>query len=997
MKLALLSIAILVLMPLAAQAAPPPAGNPDLSPKGLVAQPRAGPAAPAPARGEVENLVLELVINGIQMEDFVDGARQDGKLYLPLHELSSLLDFPITIDADKKTAQGWFIRTENTFTLSPDRAQVRGSGFDVPKDGVLSIGGDLYIDSKLLSQWFPLDFAFDEKLMTLGIHSREALPFQEKALREKSHTALEQQKAGAPNAGAPAYKQVELPYAGLQVPFIDLTASPSYDSKSRQASAAYTAIAAGDIGYMTTRVYAAGDPLGSKALSDLRLSAGRQSYDGTLLGPAKATYFLMGDINSASLGQVAATGPGRGFFVTNRKLDRADKFDVTSFVGDSKPGWEVELYRNGTLIDFQTVDINGRYQFIDVPILFGTNVFRLSFYGPQGQTDEITKTINADSSLIEKGQYTYNFSVDQKSRTLFGVADDKSQPSGLRSVGEVEYGVTKYLTVAAGGAHTVLQDGSQHSYGTAGLRASLFGVLGSLDNAYDETDNGHSSSLTLFGNFLSTDLHFQQVYADKFISETTANIDDPVHLQTVLGANRQLNLAFLKDISAGLTLTRTAYESGRQEEQAVSQLSRAFMGINFTNTLTYGHDNLALNNVTGIAALRGFYKKILLGGQLNYDVRPRPELNNLNLTATWLVRPDINSDTALTHDFLGGKDTQLSETVTFDMKKYKFSLTGRAGTDGDLFAGVTVNTGFGPLPGTRNWLFSSQGLTQSGIVIVRPFIDSNYNQKRDPGEEIPTDATFKIGSQMVKMDKDGAAMASNLPTNDIVMVHLDQTQGKDPFLSGSSYEYRVVPREGKPVVIDYPLFEVSQVDGTVHPPPGINAGSLKVDLVSADGQTVGSTHTAFDGYYLLQGIAPGNYKIRVGADDLASRHLRQTAAGDLEVTKADFYIKDITLEKDKSAVPGTAAPAMPAVPVTPVTPTQTGRGVEKKPLPKREETQRVTSSPLMYQPRVESCRVYRRGFESRQRIAGGMPPAKLLRRFSPRIPGASANPESCAA
>ena len=929
MKFTILSIVILVLMPLAAQAATPVAGNPDLSPLGIVAQPRAGPAAQAvpPAQGEVETLVLELVINGIQMEDFVDGARQDGKLYLPLHELSNLLDFPITVDAGKKTAQGWFIRTENTFTLSPDRAQIRGSGFGVPKDGVLSIGGDLYIDSKLLSQWFPLDFAFDDRQMTLGIHSREALPFQEKALREKAHTALEQQKAGAPGAGAAAYKQVELPYAGLQVPFIDLTASPSYDSKSRQATAGYTAIAAGDIGYMTTRVYAAGDPLGAKKLSDLRLSAGRQSYDGTLLGPAKATYFLMGDINSASLGQVAATGPGRGFFLTNRKLDRADKFDVTSFIGDSKPGWEVELYRNGTLINFQTVDINGRYQFVDVPILFGTNVFKLSFYGPQGQTDEITKTINADSSLIEKGQYTYNFSVDQKSRTLFGIADDKAQPSGLRSVGEVEYGVTKYLTAAVGGARTVLQDGSQHDYGTAGVRASLFGVLGSLDNAYDETDGGYSSRLTLFGNFLSTDLHFQQTYASKFVSETAADLVNHVHLQTVLGANKQLNLGFLKDINTGLTLTRTTFESGRQEELAVSQLSRAFMGINFTNTLTYDHDNLGLNNLTGIAALRGFYKKILLGGQLNYDVRPKPQLNNLNFTGTWLVRPDINSDTALTHNFLGAKDTQLSETVTFDMKKYKFSLTGRASTTGDIFAGVTVNTGFGPLPGTKKWLFSSAGLTQSGIVIVRAFVDSNYNQKRDPGEEIPTDATFRIGSQTVKMDKDGTAMVANLPTNDVVMVRLDQTQGKDPFLSSSSYEYRVVPREGKPVVIDYPLFEVSQVDGTVHTPAGMNAGSLKVDLVGADGQVVGSTHTAFDGYYLLQGLAPGNYKIQVSADDLASRHLKQTAGGDLEVTKADFYIKDITLEKDDGSASGTAAPAMPAVPVAPVTPTQPGRGV----------------------------------------------------------------------
>ncbi len=927
-RLSVLCIAVLLALPFPARAddaakakevapvvaVPPAAATP--APDSTTPPARAGPAGDDAAKNqddELESLVLQLVINNIQMEDFVDGGRKNGHLYLALGELAQLLDFDIKVDPAKKTAEGWFLHPENTLKLSETHAEVKGRSIDLPKDSVISTGDALLIDAKLLSDWMPLDFNFDDKNMVLSIHSREPLPMQEKAAREKLHTALEQQKA-LKVPGQAAYKQVELPYAAVGAPFVDVTAGASFDSKSHSRDENYTVLAAGDLGYLTTRLYASGDPTNGKLLGDLRISAGRQSYEPDLLGPLKATYFIGGDITSASLGQVASTSPGRGFLMTNRELNRSDKFDVTNFIGDAKPGWEVELYRNGTLIDFQTVDVTGRYKFMDIPILFGTNNFRLAFYGPQGQIEEVTKTINAASSLLEPHQFSYNVSLDQKDRTIFGIADSGSEPTGLRSVNEFEYGVTKYITVAGGAAHTILTDGSQHSYGTAEVRASALGVLGSLDNAYDTTNRGHSTQLSLFGDFKGTDLHFTQKVAHDFLAEGVADLTNPIQTQTIIGANREVDFAIFKGLNLGVTLTRNGYQSGRREDLAQTQVSYSFLGLSLTNTTNWDRDNSGLDNLNGTLALRGFWHKVLLGGQLTYDIRPLTELNQLNLTANWPLRDNIVSDTQVTQEFTGAKDTTLQETLTFDMKKYKLSLTGRAGTNHDIFAGLTVTTGFGKLPGGKKWLFSSQGLTGAGIVVVQAFMDNNYNQKRDPGEPAVADATFRIGGREVKTDKDGMAMVTNLPTNDISTVKMDTAQGKDPFMAGASYEYHVIPREGKPVVLDYPVFEVSQLDGTVHGPAGASVGGLEVDLVNTEGQKVGSTHTAFDGYYLIQNISPGAFKLVVAADDLAAHNLKQAEVRDLEVNKADFYTRDMQLE---------SADAAAAVPVPPATPDAT--------------------------------------------------------------------------
>jgi hypothetical protein len=851
------------------------------SPSAATAQPQAKPDAGKKQGGP---LVLQLDIDHIAMQEFIDGLEQDGKVYLPLGQLASLLDFSITVDAKAGTAEGWFIREENRFSLAAAKAEIRGKTVTIPPGGILHIDQDLFIDSALLQQWFPLDMSVDRYSMTLHLVAREALPFEKKILRE-------QQKQPAKDV---TWKALDYPYSAVSLPFTNVTFGPSYQSRGNQGQAGYSILSAGDMGYMTSRLYAAGN-LGDQVVSDLRFSMGRDDYGRNLLGPLKASSFSMGDVDSASLSQVTQTSTGRGFALTNRDLDRPDKFDVTSFTGNSTPGWQVELYRNGTLLDSQVVGQNGRYEFRDVPILFGNNAFRLAFFGPQGQVDEIVKNINAESSLLDAGEFTYNVSADQEAGTLLGISNDSTPgSSGIRSVGELEYGASRWLTLTAGSAHTVIND-TEHSYAATGLRTSLAGVLASLDDAYDTGNGGHSANLAMFANYFGTDLHFRQKAARDFFSEEDGTVNNvPVTLLTDIGLDRQSDIPVLGQIDAGLDAMRKGYATGRMENLWISRFSKPVYGINFTNSLQYDSDNLGLQQLAGTAAIRGFYDHMLLGGQADYNIRPDAGINDLKLDAIYPIRTGISGNSGILVNIPGHKSLELDNTVTFDMSKYKLSFSANCDTDRNFFAGISLNFSFGKIPGTGKWLFSSQNMAETGTVVARPYLESNYNQQRDPDESAPPGVSLKIGSQTLKADDDGMAIAGNLPVNQPVGISLNQEKQDNPFWTTATDEYRVVPRPGVPIVLDYPLFETSQVDGAVHVPSGSSA-ALKIELVNSEEQVVGSTHTAFDGYYLLQGVMPGAYTIRVAKESLDQHRLKQPEERRLVIRKADFYTRDIAL------------------------------------------------------------------------------------------------------
>jgi hypothetical protein len=182
------------------------------------------------------------------------------------------------------------------------------------------------------------------------------------------------------------------------------------------------------------------------------------------------------------------------------------------------------------LLDAQVVGSDGRYEFLDVEIFFGNNVFRIVSYGPQGQVQEEVKTFRIDSSMLAKGQLHYETSVDEKSRTLFGVDEEgRSLNHGNtpRFASNLEYGLLGNTTLNMGVVRTPLSDGRVHHYQKSGVRNSFGNIFTNLDFVNDWDTGGWASELTIHTAIKGVNVKFEQQNVSNFFSEIISNSLDP--------------------------------------------------------------------------------------------------------------------------------------------------------------------------------------------------------------------------------------------------------------------------------------------------------------------------------------------------------------------------------------------------------------------------------------------------------------------------------------
>ena len=277
----------------------------------------------------------------------------------------------------------------------------------------------------------------------LKIIPREPLPFQLRKKREerikmvKSRQLLDRD-----------YPQFNIAYDKWDYPMIDQSMNLGMFRDANNETTGYftyTTYATADLLNMESVWYLQGND--QEIVDEARLTLGKRDPTGNLAAPLDATEYLFGYFNEPTLNLITLPlEPLPGALISSFPLTRQIQFDSQNFRGDLPPGWQVELYHNNSLIDFQATPINGLYQFDNVPLLFGNNYFRLVFYGPQGQQREETSTYYLDDSLVQPGKHYYRALVSEDS------------VSGYRMIAQYEKSLNRSITLAANVASIPLAD-----------------------------------------------------------------------------------------------------------------------------------------------------------------------------------------------------------------------------------------------------------------------------------------------------------------------------------------------------------------------------------------------------------------------------------------------------------------------------------------------------------------------------------------------------------
>ncbi|MGH6650370.1 MAG: carboxypeptidase regulatory-like domain-containing protein [Sphingopyxis sp.] len=818
---------------------------------------------------EDDSWLFDLRSGQYRLGDGVRGYQTPGGVCVDLADMVLALDLPIRVDKKLRRATGWVFDERRSLTIDRDAGEVRlGSrSYSIGAAAIRDTAAGWCVDVKSLATWFELPLVPDLSNAVLRIDSKEKLPFQLAAERRARGAGLGPQQS----FDLASLPQATRPYQAWATPSVDVVASAGFVNDKRGGSyvqARYEVFAAGEVLGQSFDARLSSDNEGVP--DSLRMRLYRTDPQGKLLGPLRATHYAAGDVSLLSTGIVAGSAPGRGAVLTNRPIERPDAFDKTDFRGDLPAGWDAELYRNGQLLAFTSPNGDGRYEFLDVPLQYGSNRFEIVLYGPQGQIRREIKQLQVGIDSIPPQQTYYWAGFAQENADLISFGDRRQTfRRGWRGTIGLERGLDTRTSIA-GYAHSLMIENVRRNYGEVALRRSIGPTLLEVSGAYADDNSGalRASWLAAFGEtYVRADAlrGFGGFVSDRFINNINGlyqvSVDQSVKLgRTVLPLH--------------LDLRQVDRTSGVQSLEASARASASFRALTFTGQLDWARTKVPIgpdppDNLSATLLANARIGRVRLRGEARFALSGAAADSRATVIAEWAGagqsgggdgewRAELGYDKGLDRARAG-----LGYTRRFN--KLQLTGFGEVASDGSVAASLSLAFSFGPKPQGRGWRVSSEKLASRGQVMAEVWMDENGDGVRQPGEAALPGVPLTAGHAFIDAatDKRGAAMIDGLEPFRPVMIGIDAGSLPDPYVQPALPGVVVTPRPGVATKVMLPMTAAGEIEGTATRDGGNPIEGLTLELVDAEGRVRATTLTEFDGYFLFESVAYGRYTVRI--------------------------------------------------------------------------------------------------------------------------------------
>jgi hypothetical protein len=307
---------------------------------------------------------------------------------------------------------------------------------------------------------------------------------------------------------------------------------------------------------------------------------------------------------------------------------------------------------------------------------------------------------------------------------------------------------------------------------------------------------------------------------------------------------------------------------GSRSLDAAMRLSASIDRFNLGASLGYRRDFLPrapsppAELTTGLLA-SGHIGDVRLRGQTDFDILPSARFRSAELSAYWSASEHSDWEAALAYDG-PQKRGRARLTHILRLESFALSVTGEAASDGAVAAGFNLNFSLDPRHG---FTISRRPLAEGGMVHATVFQDLNDNGVRDPGEPLEKGALVTTGTTQSqrKTDARGAVTVGGLTPYVAVPVSVDLTSLEDPALVPKKAVQVVVPRPGVPAEVEIGLVGGGDIEGALMKSGELGFEGVDLELVDSSGKLVGTARTDFDGFFLFERVAYGNYAVRVSA------------------------------------------------------------------------------------------------------------------------------------
>jgi hypothetical protein len=867
-------------------------------------------AAAAPALDPASLLLFSVSLDNLTLSEGLGAYGDAADPLVPVGELTRLLEADVDVLPGERRIVGRLGQARRSLVVDLAAGVARSGGREIAvssADAAVT-PTEVYLRVSLVRKLLDLDIDVADDELALRLHAREKFPVQARLERlanrpDGSQTGVEQDAL-----------RVSEPYALFSPPGVDVILDGGLQSGDPSRSFRYDVRLAGDLLWSNFQAYLGSDEEGRA--TNARVLLQRRSIEGSLLGPIHAREVSLGDTYTPGLAIGPRSISGRGFSFSTAPLEQTSVFNRIDLRGDLPPGFDVELYVNDVLRSSTNQAINGRFEFLDIPLSPGLNVLRVVTYGPRGERQEEVQVVNVGAGLLRPGEAQMAFGIVEQDHPVFAprrigrpLLGDTAvfATGGTRTVVSMNYGVTSLVTASAGFARTPRPNGDATNVYTLGLRGSVMGLATQLDIGTDD-NGGQALSLGTAGMWgpLSGVLRHAE-YREGFVDENNLAFNPALEMRrrTELTVDSSLSLRG-RIVPVSMRALHNEYVDGSYDLLAATRASSSMGQVLFSTGLEYVRQ--AYRPARTVETLRGYVTATTFRGykwqirtSLDYDVLPDFKARFLALTVdrklsdTWSVRFGLGQPL----DDLDRWNVVLSSILA--TRYGDFAVTGEYDNSNDDWRlAAQWNFGLGYDPVRRGYDLMRTGPGTGGSVLFNAFIDENGDGVRQASEAPAPNVALDAGGQRgVLTGADGRVFLTGLGGGPSGSMDVSLDRIDNASVSAPPSKVQLRPRPGGVTRVDYPLrptggvavkVELLRDDGA-----RVGLASVRLQLVRDDGQVV-EVVSEFDGSAIFDAVPVGAWRLRLDPRQAEKLRMRLTAEPAVKITGDGNYAPDVTVQ-----------------------------------------------------------------------------------------------------
>lgn len=838
--------------------------------------------ASAPQVRDEEVLLFAIELDAVTLSDSFTAYGNLSDPHLPVGELARLLDLNLDVYPSELRITGTLGEQRSPVAVDLRAGLARVGDHDV----ALSISEakfsptDIYLRASALEALLPVRFNVDPEALTVKLLPTETLPVQARAQRLSRANGL--------NEGTSVLGQVleiDSPYQLLTAPSFDVVLETGFDTRGSRFARRYDLRAGGDLLFSGFQAYLGSNAEGQP--STARLLFERRSAAGAL--PFGARRISAGDVFTPGLALGPRAAAGRGISFSTAPLEQVSVFNTIDLHGELPLGHDAELYVNDVLRSTQRTPVEGRYQFLNVPLVFGINIIRIVLHGPRGERSESVRYLNVGSGQLRDDQTTVDIGITQQERAVVepnGPIGDglvRAEVGAPRVVASVAHGLSERVTIVGGLAlYSTVRDGERH-LATAGLRTSVHAFAVQLDAAADHR-GGAALAFGLAGQPLGMSMLLRHSeYRGGFVDENilAGSLGRGLSRRTSLIADANIPV-FGAAIPVSVRVSRAGYADGGASWLASVRASTTVADTMLSTGLDYQLETTADSRqhqrlAGSFTASRLFDASWQVRASLDYDVLPVLSMRTFNVTADRAVSSGLALRFGLGQTLQRPRHTVLQAGPVLRLPFGDLAFTGDYVPQlGDWRAGVRFS--FGTLfdGGRGRYVMTRPGPAAGGNAVLQAFLDRDANGRFSPGDEPLPGVEITGGERTGMTDRNGRAIATGFGSAPTAQLQVNTESIEQAYVADAPSTVRLAPRPGHVVRIPYAIIPIGELYARVTVQQGgraVGISALRLRLVRQSVEPMTAT-TEYDGSAVFSAVRPGTYTLELDPEQAERLRMR---------------------------------------------------------------------------------------------------------------------------